>query len=185
MNPILLDFPDAFESERLIIRCPRPGDGAALNLAVLESLDQLRLWMPWADHAPTVDENEAFVRRAQARWLLREDLTLFLFLKETNAFVGGSGLHRISWEVPKFEIGYWCRSSVAGTGLITESTNAIAAFAFDALKARRVEIRMDDRNERSWRVAERCGFALEGVLRNDAVNVGGLQRDTRVYAKVQ
>jgi hypothetical protein len=25
-NPILLDFPDSFETERLIIRAPRPGD---------------------------------------------------------------------------------------------------------------------------------------------------------------
>lgn len=35
MKPILRDFPDAFESERLLIRSPRPGDGLALNEATL------------------------------------------------------------------------------------------------------------------------------------------------------
>lgn len=44
---------------------------------------------------------------------------------------------------------------------------------------------MDDRNERSWRVAERCGFQLEGTLRNSARTVDGQLRDTRVYAKVR
>lgn len=31
MNPILLDFPESFETARLLIRCPIPGDGAAFN----------------------------------------------------------------------------------------------------------------------------------------------------------
>jgi RimJ/RimL family protein N-acetyltransferase len=42
---------------------------------------------------------------------------------------------------------------------------------------------MDDRNERSWRVAERCGFTLEGILRNEAIGVHGELRNTRIYAK--
>lgn len=185
MNPILLDFPDHFESARLLIRCPRAGDGAALHEAVIESLDELRPWMPWAAQPPSVADEEALARRAHARWLLREDLMLILLDKANGRVLGGSGLHRIDWAVPRFEIGYWCRTSCVGRGLITESTNAIAAFAFDVLGARRVEIRMDDRNERSWRVAERCGFALEAVLRQNAVDTAGALRDTRIYARVR
>jgi RimJ/RimL family protein N-acetyltransferase len=41
---------------------------------------------------------------------------------------------------------------------------------------------MDDVNVRSWKVAERAGFALEGTLRSDALNPLGEPRDTRVYA---
>jgi RimJ/RimL family protein N-acetyltransferase len=53
------------------------------------------------------------------------------------------------------------------------------------LKAERVEIRMDDHNVRSWRVAERAGFTLEGVLRRDALAPDGRVRNTRVYAQVR
>jgi RimJ/RimL family protein N-acetyltransferase len=38
---------------------------------------------------------------------------------------------------------------------------------------------MDTRNERSWRVAERLGFVLEGVLRSDTRDPSGQLRDTR------
>ena len=54
---------------------------------------------------------------------------------------------------------------------------------FEKLKANRVEILCADRNERSWRVAERAGFPLEGILRNNCIENGEL-RDTRIYAKV-
>jgi hypothetical protein len=45
---------------------------------------------------------------------------------------------------------------------------ALARLAFDTLDARRVEIRMDDNNASSWRVAERAGFTLEALLRFDS-----------------
>lgn len=54
-NPLLLDFPDHFETERLLIRAPRAGDGPAICEAVLETLDDLRQWMPWALQEQTVD----------------------------------------------------------------------------------------------------------------------------------
>lgn len=83
---------------------------------------------------------------------------MFLFLKETGALVGGSGLHRIDWSVPKFEIGYWCRTRFAGHGYITEAVRGLGAFAFDQLGARRVEILCDSRNHRCVRVAELAGI---------------------------
>jgi hypothetical protein len=43
---ILKDFPDHFESERLLIRAPRFGDGAQVNQAILESFTELNRWMP-------------------------------------------------------------------------------------------------------------------------------------------
>ena len=181
VNPILLDFPDSFETERLTIRSPLPGDGEELQAAVAESIDDLRPWMPWADHVPTVEEEEEAVRRGRARFLTREDLWLLLFLKGTHTLVGGSGLHRMDWDVPSFEIGYFARSRFAGQGYITEAVRGVTRFAFETLEARRVEIRCDARNERSRHVAERAGFELEATLRNHAVAADGELRDTLIY----
>ena len=185
MDALLLDFPESFESDRLTIRAPRPGDGVEINAAVRETFDDLKVWMPWAQQMPTLEESESYVRRAQCQFLAREELTLFLFLKGTNTMVGSSGLHRIDWDIPKFEIGYWCRKRFQGQGYITESTEAITAFAFETLGAKRVEIRCDSKNVRSQRIPDRLGFKLEGVLRNDSLSPSGELRDTLVFAKVK
>ncbi len=87
--------------------------------------------------------------------------------------------------MPKFEIGYWCRTRITSHGYITEAVTRISAFAFDALGARRVEIRCDPRNFRSARVAERAGFTLEGTIRNNEVGTDGKLRDTRIYASIR
>ena len=185
MDAILIDFPESFESERLTIRAPQPGDGDEMNAAVRETFDDLKVWMPWAQEISTPEESEANVRRAWSRFLARKELWLLLFLKGTNTIVGSSGLHGINWDIPKFEIGYWCRKRFQGQGYITESTAAIAKFAFDALGAKRVEIRCDSKNVRSRRIPERLGFELEGTLRNNQLSPSGELQDTLVFAKIE
>lgn len=179
-----IKIPEDFESERLTIRAPRVRDAAELRAAIEESIDDLRPWMPWAARVPTLREARANLRQARRRYLEHKDFRLNLFLKGTDTFVGGSGIHRVNWGVRKVEIGYWVRRSFAGQGYITEAVNAITEFAVEHFGAKRVEIRMDDRNLRSWRVAERCGFELEGVLRNERRGPDGSLGDTRVYARV-
>ena len=188
-DPLLIDVPERLLTPRLVLRCPRPGDGPAVNEAVTVSLDELRPWMPWAQAAPTLDESEANVRGAQAKFLLRSDLVYAIWEHDGRGIetrlVGGTGLHRIDWAVPRFEIGYWRRSGEQGRGLVTEAVQALSRMAFEVLLAQRVEIRMDDINVASWKVAERAGFTLEGVLRRDTVAVDGRVRDTRVYSRVR
>lgn len=181
VNPILLDFPEEFESERLILRPPRPGDGAAMHAAVVESLNDLRPWLPWAENPADADGYEAICRRKYAEWILREDLMITLWRKSDGAYVGGSGLHRINWDVPCVEIGYWLRTRMVGHGYMTEAVGAITAFAFTYLGANRIEIRIDPRNVRSIAVAERAGYTFEARLKHQDRDVDGTLRDTLIY----
>ena len=189
MDPLLIDVPEQLLTERFILRCPRPGDGATLNAAVCATLADLRPWMPWAQAAPLLDESEAYCRRNQARFRLREDLAYFIFKREPDGregvLVGSAGLHRIDWTVRRFEVGYWRRAGLPGHGIATEAARALNRLAFDRLGARRVEVRMDDTNTPSQKVAERAGFTFEGVLRQDTLDVQGAARNTRVYSRVR
>ena len=180
--PILMDFPESFETERLLIRSPLPGDGPELHAAVRESIEELTPWMPWPKEHRTVDDSEASARRARVAFLQRSELRMHLYLKGTDTLVGSSGLQGIDWEVPKFEIGYWCRTRFTGRGYVTEAVRGITAFAFDALGARRVDIRCDSLNHPSVRVAQRAGFRLEGELHNNEVGTDGSARDTLIFA---
>lgn len=181
-SPILMDFPHSFETERLWIRLPLPGDGDLVYEAIMESLDHLQPWMPWAQKTPTKEKTEENVRKAYCSFLARHDLRFHLFDKETKMFIGSSGLHNIDWSIPKFEIGYWCRKSRIGEGYITESVRGLTVFAFEILKANRVEICCDEKNKQSRKVAERLGYQLEGVFRNYRLTVDGELEDTCIYS---
>ncbi|HYO09487.1 MAG TPA: GNAT family protein [Tepidisphaeraceae bacterium] len=184
MQPILLDLPMALHTERLLLRPPRAGDGPRVNAAIVASAPELAAWMPWANPTPSVQETEVWCRRAAVHWLGREQLPFNLYLKGTDTCVGACGLPRIKWDIPTAEIGYWVRTPDAGKGLIAEAVAEVTRFGLDVLKLRRLEIRCDDRNTRSSRVAERAGYALEGILRNDSTDPGGEVRSTRVYALI-
>lgn len=165
-DPVLLDIPDQFETERLILRVPRAGDGPAIYEGVLETLDSLRRWMPWALPEPTVDYYETYARNSAVAFLRREAMALLMFRKSDGLYLGGHGLTgRLDWSVPRFEIGYWVRASAEGQGYVSEATRGLTDFCFTTLGAERVEIRADSRNTRSMAVAERCGYTREIVLR--------------------
>lgn len=185
MTPILLNPPDQFETERLIIRSPRPGDGLAVFEGQVDTLSDLRAWpasLGWALAEPSIDASEAYCREGHAAYQARTDFPLLMFVKEGNIYLGGSGLHRPDWSVPKFEIGYWCRKQFQGNGLVTEAVVAITQFAFSELGARRVTSLPDVENLPSRRVVERAGYVLEGIMRNERVTPDGQLRSTCLYA---
>ena len=168
MDDILRDIPDTITTERLMLRGPRVGDGSIYHQAVMASISELRLWLPWAEPAPSLEECEARIRHAQAKFLQRREMWYLIFLKETGALVGCTGLYYPEWKVPSFEIGYWAHSAYAGRGLITEAVIGLRDFAFDILHARRLQIVCNAANARSAAVARRAGFELEGTLRCSA-----------------
>ncbi len=187
-DPLLIDIPERLDGERTVLLAPRPGLGAELAVVVTQSLSHLRPWMVWAQDAPTAESAELVVRRMQADFIARRDLTWQLYARRPDGragrLLGGTGLHRMDWRVRRFEIGYWIRPEAAGQGHVSEAVRLLTALAFDRLAARRLEIRCDARNLRSRAVAQRCGFELEGVLRRDALGVDGTPRDTAVYARI-
>ena len=74
-------------------------------------------------------------------------------------------------------------SEVYCHGFISEVVAALTAYAFANLRAVRVEIITDEENNASRRVAERCAFVLEGVLRNEHRAPDGTLRNTCIYAR--
>ena len=185
MDPILLELPMPIVTERLVMREPSVCEGAVVNQPVVELFNELHQWMPWANQLPSPEETEKFTRESVAKFTSRQDLTLRLWNHDQTRFIGCIGLHPQSWSPRVFEIGYWIRTSDAGKGLTTEAVIAVTDFAFKIIKADRLFIRCDENNVASARVAEKCGFLLEGILRHDSHDCFGGLRNTKLYARVE
>lgn len=177
-------LPEVVETDRLIIRVAKPGDGASFNKAILESLEHLKDWLGWVTPPPTLVQSEESCRKAYGRFLLNEDLMALFVHKETGEIVGGSGLHNADWDMRQFEVGYWGNIRYSKQGLMTEGVKALVTYAINELKASRVFLTTDERNVASWKLAERVGFTYEGTLRNDRYDMEGKFRNTRIYSVV-
>jgi len=163
-------IPKKIETPRLILRAPRHDDAYVIYDAVRSSTEELSPWMLWATPEYSFDNCRENTEAAIKSFDAKENLRFHVFERETGDFVVSSGLHpcagdgKIAWNVPKVEIGYWCHSDKVGQGFVTETVRALTRFAFEQLEVARVQIRCDDTNIASYRVAESCGFNLEGII---------------------
>ena len=180
----LLPLFEVLRGERVMVRPYRESDAQALFEAIAESRDHLRPWLPFADEHQTVDESRHWIIQQLANWILRDDLMLSIWEQATGRYLGGTGLHPHDWEIGYYEIGYWIRVSAEGHGYISESVRLLTDYAFDNLKANRLEIRCDELNVRSASIPKRLGYVLEGRSRNDVATTDGRLRTTLVFSLI-
>lgn len=166
MHPKLHAPPTEFASERLTLRAYRPGDAALYFRMVRDNWDHLFEYMP-----PVVQsmqgpaDAEAFIRWLASEW---EQRRLFLFgawEKASGNYLGEAYLANPDWHVPSIELGYFLVQMATGQGYATEAARAVLRCAFDRLNVSRVDLQCRADNLASQRVAERCGFRLEGRQR--------------------
>ena len=91
IDPVLLDLPPTIDTERLLLRPPRTGDGAMLHAAIVESLPELRRHLaslPWVAGEQTVESAETWCRNGYANFLARRDLPVLVQEPTTGELVG-------------------------------------------------------------------------------------------------
>lgn len=178
-------IPTLLESQRTILKSPSAEYSPLLQQAIVESIQELRVWLSWAQKTPTLEECKENALKAGKAFNEQTDLQYYIFAKKDQTLLGCAGLHRIDWSVPKLEIGYWIRTSHQGQGYATEVCQQLAQMTFTQLDSNRVEIRCDDNNVRSKAVAQKAGFTFEGVLRNDSLTPNGELRNTAVFSRIK
>ena len=136
-------------------------DAVALHESVVVSLEHLRPWMPWIAHEPLgIGQRRELIGQWGGDWDARRDFTMGIF--DGTILVGGTGLH-LRGGPGCAEIGYWVRADRAGYGIATRIVVALDGVARRMPGILRVEIRHDEANIPSGRVAEKAGFVMEGT----------------------
>jgi ribosomal-protein-serine acetyltransferase len=184
-DPVLIDLPMPIGTPRLTIRPKQVGDGAITSSAVLETWEELNRWMRWAENRDsfTPESMEIRNRHVMASFLLRESVELIGIETRTGEAVVWCGLHDIDWQARQCDTGYWVRKSAQGRGIATEAANAMVRYAFGVLGMQRVGLTHSIGNEPSRRIAERLGFAFEGIQRRANLLPGAKAVDRYCYAR--
>lgn len=178
-------IPLLLEGCKLTLKAPDIEYAPLMQQAIQESIDDLKKWLTWATHIPSVEECKERATTALEAFKEKRDLPFYIFTKDEQNFIGRAGLHHIDWSVPKFEIRYWIRTSCQHQGYATEAVQLLTEFVFHELNANRVEIRCDDNNLRSRAIPQKLAFRLEGILYNETLTPDGRLRNTMVFAKTR
>lgn len=141
----------------------RERDGEHFALAVRQSLEHLRPWMPWATEAAAAPETQrARCRQAEELWSQGSDYLYVLRQRAGGPLIGTVGLHRRIGP-SALEIGYWLHVDWTGLGHATAAAAAVTAAALALPDIDRVEIHTDEANTRSAAIPQRLGYRLDRV----------------------
>ena len=87
-----------------------------------------------------------------------------IVLPPSDVCVGQVGV-QFDFAMRRAEAFYWVAPSARGRGVASEALDLVTRWAFADYDIARVQLATHLSNEASQRVAERCGFQREGVLR--------------------
>ena len=97
-----------------------------------------------------------------------------------ESFLGVCVAPRIDTEAQTVELGYVVVPEARGRGVATEALRLLTDWAFSSLVAMRLELLIGFENVASKRVAERCGYIREGLLRSFYFKPG-VREDTELW----
>ena len=163
------DLPTRIDAERIYLRSYQAGDGSWLYKVSQKNQDHLCRYESDNFLMSIEDENKAeeYARELHQDWIKGDCFFMPVFHNETDEFVAQIYVGPINRELPEFIVGFIADVDHQRQGYVTEALGAALGFIFNDLGAHRVFLECDDTNQRSWEVAERCGFIREGHLREN------------------
>jgi RimJ/RimL family protein N-acetyltransferase len=180
MKPILLEVPDKFETERLLISNYEEGDGNEFYQLIQSNYDYLREELMEINALQSLEDAEEYVRLKRIAWLSRERLVPKIVDKATGRMIGQLWIEP-KWDRKIFEIGYFVEEKSQGKGYVTEAVKRMIRFLFADLDAERLEIHSKASNSRSIGIALGCGFTKEAQLRERGRTSTGEAVDMQIY----
>ena len=106
---------------------------------------------------------------------------------EESAFIGGCSTNDIDWKNSVATIGIFIgNKGYLGRGYGTDATKTLVAFLFNQMNINKIRLTCYSFNTRAIESYKKCGFVIEGVLRqkifkdgkyHDRIAMGLLQND--------
>ncbi|MBL7554899.1 MAG: GNAT family N-acetyltransferase [Bdellovibrionaceae bacterium] len=170
------------EGSRIVLKKHEEGLASTMFSYVEKDRERLGQFLPWVPFTKTVEDELNYIKHTHKCW---DEKTLFdygIFRKEDNVYMGNVGLHSISWEDCRCEVGYWILGDFEGQGYMSEALRVLEAHVFD-LGFHRIEVRCSSINQRSAGVPIACGYIYDGVLKENAVEQEKF-RHTSIFSKL-
>ena len=162
-----LNFPNEPLADDLVLLRPWIEDDVSANIMAFADPTVQRFSWPRTTPYTEAEARSFFADQLQAR-LRGEELNFALVEPTAPDFAfGGASLYGVDLEEQCAAVGFWLRPEARGRGIATHAIRLLAGWAFDGLDIARLELSCSPNNAASQRVAKRCGFVEEGLLRSN------------------
>ena len=157
------------ETERLILRRPRPADAQAIFDRYASDPEVTR-YLGWPRHQ-SIEQTRAFLHFSDNAWAEWPGGPYVIELRASRVILGGAGF---GFETPfRAAVGYVLASDSWGRGYATEALRVLTDISPE-IGIHRLHADCHPEHRASSRVLEKCDFVLEGVHRRHAAfpNIG-------------
>ena len=174
--------PEIFETERLVLRVPRPSDARAIFEGYARDAEVVR-YLIWRPHE-NLRETQQFLETCARGWAAGDDFPWAVTLKPGGELIGMTGLRLREF---KADVGYALARRWWGRGYAVEALRPLVDWALAQPGIHRVWALCDVENAASARVLEKVGMTREGLLRRYSMhpNVSDEPRDSYCYSVVK
>ena len=137
--------------------------------------------------APEVVDGEAAKDwcRSGADWSRGEHATFAIVDEAGDRLVGNITLGHIDQLDQRdaaiaYRVAPWAR----GQGVASRAVDVVTKWAFETLQIERIKLEHSVPNPASCRVATKCGYEFEGLLRSGYRDVSGTRHDAHIHARL-
>ncbi|MTJ08887.1 GNAT family N-acetyltransferase [Anabaena sp. UHCC 0204] len=109
----------------------------------------------YSEPAEKIQYTEKFINQSLLKIEKGEELIIVILKKDSQEFLGCTGIHQIHSKYPQF--GIWLKKSAHKSGYATETITALKSWADQNLNYEYIQYSVDEANTPSRRVAEKLG----------------------------
>ncbi|MEP5566662.1 MAG: GNAT family N-acetyltransferase [Halioglobus sp.] len=134
------------------------------DLFSVHSVDAVNRYLPYSTWKSSEDA-DAWMDRVETRVSDGKAMQFVIRERALDKAIGGCILFGYDEENQRAELGYAIGQDYWGKGYAREAIQCLLGYAFEDLGLRRIEAKVDGRNEASSGLLSRLGFSHEGCLR--------------------
>ncbi len=132
----------------------------------------------------TLSDTIQYCLEVDERISFQQYLPYLIIDEVNNKVIGFIDFKNIDWSIPKAELGAFIDLNYEGKGIVTKTFNNLLEEVIKKHQFKKLFCRISKDNTRSIRLALRCGFKQEGIIRSDYRTTKGELIDLNYYGKV-
>ena len=133
----------------------------------------------------TLEDTKAYVLEVMEKIEKKIYLPFLVINIKDNSPVGFIDIKNIDWNLPKGELGCFIDKDYENKGISKKVMKMFTEYCFDHYGFNKLFLRTHESNYSARKIAEACGFEIEGTLRRDYKTTTGELVDLIYYGLIR